>query len=103
MGGASIPDCMRMEHAKHRSTSGIAGWRSCERASPAETDTAVKPWRNFGEMRQFFDRVREQIGETRYFEELELAGVQNPGQFKTSEKALECYARLLRLAKKEVA
>ena len=71
-------------------------------ASPQD-ETPVKPWRNFGEMRQFFDRVREQVGETRYFEELELAGVQNPGQFKTSEKALECYARLLRLAKKEVA
>ena len=72
-------------------------------ASPAETETTVKPWRNFGEMRQYFDRVREQVGETRYLEELELAGVQNPGQFKSSGKALECYSRLVRLAAKEVA
>jgi hypothetical protein len=72
-------------------------------ASPADVEATVKPWRNFGEMRQYFDRAREQVGETRYFEELELAGVQNPGQFKSSGKALECYSRLVRLAAKEVA
>jgi hypothetical protein len=78
--------------------------RRVEELRQAESEPPVKPWRNFGEMRQCFDRVREQVGEPRYFEELELAGVQNPGQFQTSAKALECYARLLRLAgKKEVA
>jgi len=72
-------------------------------ASSADAD-AVKPWRNFGEMRQCFERVREQVGETRYFEELELAGVQTPGQFKSAETAFDCYSRLARLAaKKEVA
>ena len=58
----------------------------------------VKPWKNFGEMRQVFEQVREQVGETRYREELELAGVQNPGQFQSASKALECYWRLARIA-----
>ena len=45
-----------------------------------------------------FDQLREQVGETRYLEELELAGVQNPGQFQSANKALACYTRLARLA-----
>ena len=72
-------------------------------ASPVEIEATEKPWRNFGEMRQYFDRARERVGETRYLEELELAGVQNPGQFRSSGQALECYSRLVRLAAKEVA
>ena len=44
----------------------------------------------FGEMRRVFDQVREQVGEVRYRKELELAGVQNPGQFQSAGKALEC-------------
>lgn len=72
--------------------------------SPGGSEAPEKPWRNFGEMRQCFDRVREQVGETRYFEELELAGVESPGHFKSVEKALECYTRLVKLAaKREVA
>lgn len=55
-------------------------------------------------MRQCFDRVREQVGETRCFEELELAGVESQSQFRSVDKALECYTRLVKLAaKKEVA
>jgi len=50
-------------------------------AVPAEPDTTGKPWKNFGEMRRVFEQLREQVGETRYLEELELAGVQNPAQF----------------------
>ena len=65
---------------------------------PVEVDGAGKPWKNFGEMRRVFDQVREQVGETRYLEELELAGVQNPGQFQSAGKALECYWRLARIA-----
>ena len=67
-------------------------------AVPVEPDAAVKPWKNFGEMRQVFEQVREQVGETRYLEELELAGVQNPGQFQSASKALDCYWRLVRIA-----
>jgi hypothetical protein len=67
-------------------------------AVPAEAEAAGKPWKNFGEMRRVFEQVREQVGEVRYLEELELAGVQNPGQFQSAGKALECYWRLARLA-----
>jgi hypothetical protein len=63
-----------------------------------EPEGTAKPWKNFGEMRQAFEQMREQVGEVKYLEELELAGVQNPGLFKTAGKALECYGRLARLA-----
>jgi hypothetical protein len=65
---------------------------------PVEPEAAVKPWKNFGEMRRVFEQMREQVGETRYLEELERAGVQNPGQFKTASGALACYGRLARIA-----
>jgi hypothetical protein len=64
----------------------------------AEPDAAEKPWKNFGEMRQVFAQVREQVGEIRYREELERAGVQHPGQFQSASKALDCYWRLARIA-----
>lgn len=67
-------------------------------AAPVEPDVAAKPWKNFGEMRRVFDQLREQVGETRYLEELGLAGVQNPGQFQSATKALACYGRLARIA-----
>jgi hypothetical protein len=67
-------------------------------AATVEPDTVVKPWKNFGEMRRVFDQLREQVGETRYLEELGLAGVQNPGQFQSATKALACYGRLARIA-----
>jgi hypothetical protein len=57
-----------------------------------------KPWSNFGEMRRAFEQVREQVGETRYLEELQLAGVENPGQFQSASKALACYKRLALIA-----
>jgi hypothetical protein len=64
----------------------------------AVSDAAAKPWKNFGEMRRALEQMREQVGEVRYLEEMELAGVQNPGQFQSAAKALECYGRLARLA-----
>jgi hypothetical protein len=67
-------------------------------AGRAEPDGAVKPWRNFGEMRQLFEQLRQQLGETRYLEEMERAGVQNPGQFQSASKALVCYERLAQIA-----
>jgi hypothetical protein len=66
-------------------------------AVPAEAEATGKPWKNFGEMRRVFDQVRERVGEVRYLEELEVAGVQNPGQFQSAGKALECYWRLTRI------
>jgi len=63
-----------------------------------DAQTTEKPWNNFGEMRQVFARLREQIGETRYHEELRLAGVENPGQFRSTHQALACYSRLMALA-----
>jgi hypothetical protein len=77
--------------------------RKLEEARPkpavsVEPDAAVKPWKNFGEMRQVYQRLREQVGEVCYREELERAGVQNPGQFQSAGKALECYRRLARIA-----
>jgi hypothetical protein len=65
---------------------------------PEEIPADAKPWKNFGEMRRVFEQVREQVGEIRYQEELELAGVQNPGQFRSASKALDCYGRLARIA-----
>ena len=67
-------------------------------ADPAEPYTAVKPWKNFGKMRRVFEQVREQVGEIRYLEELELAGVQSPGQFQTAAEALEGYEHLTLVA-----
>ena len=67
-------------------------------AVSVESDAAVKPWNNFGEMRRLFEQLREQAGETRYLEELELAGVRNPGQFQSASQALACYWRLARSA-----
>jgi hypothetical protein len=60
--------------------------------------TLCKPWTNFGQMRQFFEQIRERVGETRYFEELGLAGVNNPAEFRSANKALECYTRLVQIA-----
>ena len=74
----------------------------CLTAQPA-SGPAAKPWRTFGEMRQAFERVREQVGETQYLEEMERAGVENPRQFRSATRALECYRSLTRLAILEVA
>ena len=67
---------------------------------PAAAGNGViqKPWKNFGQMRQFFEHIRERVGETRYFEELGVAGVANPGEFRSAQKALQCYSRLVRIA-----
>jgi len=69
-----------------------------KQAVTAEPDAAVKPWKNFGEMRRVFEQIREQVGEVRYLEELEFAGVLNPGQFQSASKALTCHGRLAQMA-----
>ena len=65
---------------------------------PGDTGPVSKPWKRFGEMRQFFEHMRERVGETRYFDELNTAGVRNPSEFRSATKALECYSRLARIA-----
>jgi hypothetical protein len=76
--------------------------RRLEELSPKPAGRAApdgaKPWKNFGEMRRLFEQLREQVGETRYLAEMELAGVQNPGQFQSVSKALACYGRLAHIA-----
>ncbi len=61
--------------------------------------------RKRGEIIQAFAAVREKIGETRYFEELALAGVSDPLNFRDRAKANECYRRMVAIARlqKEVA
>jgi hypothetical protein len=74
------------------------------RGNDAPEPEPAKPWKNFGGMRRLFESLREQVGDVRYAEELKRAGVQNPGQFRSAEQALECYSRLARwAARKEVA
>ena len=82
------------EHVRDRKLGELAP----KPAVRAESDGAVKPWKNFGEMRRLFEQLREQVGETRYLAEMELAGVQNPGQFQSASKALTCDGRLARIA-----
>ena len=88
----SHPSGAREPHVRDRKVEPI-------QPSPA---TRVEPdgkrWKNFGEMRLAFEQVREQVGETRYLEELQLAGVENPGQFQSASKALACYKLLALIA-----
>src|ERR1019366_6933437 len=73
-------------------------------AVPVKPDAAAKPWKNFGEMRQVYERLREQVGETCYREELERAGVQNRVHFQSARRALACCGRRARIvAQREVA
>ena len=69
-----------------------------EGVEAAGNSVIQKPWKNFGQMRQFFEHIRERVGETRYFEELGVAGVANPAEFRSAQKALQCYSRLVRIA-----
>lgn len=56
-----------------------------------------------GEIRRAFQQVREQIGEVRYFQELELAGVNDPLQFRTRNQAQECFNRMWLLSQMKEA
>ena len=77
--------------------------RSNATSRQAAPDPAAKPWMTFGQMLRAFERVREQLGETQYLEEMERAGVRSPRQFRSAAMALECYRSLTRLAVPEVA
>lgn len=52
-----------------------------------------------GEIQRAFQQVRERIGEPRFFEEMQLAGVRDPLQFRSLDKARETYKRLIHIAK----
>lgn len=70
----------------------------------SSTGAVVKPWKNFGQMRKYFEQIREVVGETRYLEQLHQAGVSNPSQFRSASKAMECYSKLVQAsAEQEVA
>jgi hypothetical protein len=74
-------------------------------------EPTTKPWRTFGEMRDAFVKIRELIGETRYDEELRLAGaiIKETGEpsasaLKSTNQAVDLYNRLVRISKQpEVA
>ena len=69
----------------------------------ASADGAMKYWNTRGEMKRLFAALREKLGEVTYLSELERFGVKDAGSFRSSEKAVECYERLLVLAQKAVA
>lgn len=50
-----------------------------------------------GDMKAAFQQVRERIGETRFYEELRLAGVNHPAQFRQISVARDCYKRMMRI------
>jgi hypothetical protein len=70
-------------------------------AQPDNSPASEKPWKTVREMKEAFSRIREQLGEVTYLDELERAGVKDCGQFRTSEQALACYTALTQ--KREVA
>ena len=54
-------------------------------------------------MKRLFGAVREQMGESAYLAELERFGVKDANDLRVVEKAVECYERLLQIARNEVA
>jgi hypothetical protein len=62
-----------------------------------------KPWQNRGEMKVCFARIREQVGDVAYFEELGKSGIESPVQFRSAPAALACYQRLCTLRKQQEA
>jgi hypothetical protein len=76
----------------------VVGLSSQRKPVASANCSCQKPWKNFGEMRRFFAQLREEVGETRYLEEMEIAGVTSPSQFRSSQQAMECYSRLLQIA-----
>jgi hypothetical protein len=84
----------------------IAGLQAA--AKPAAPSTPAEPeipevWTTRGEMKQVFLRLRELIGDVRYFQELGLSNVSDPSQFRTGAEAKAVYARLVSIVKHEEA
>ena len=64
---------------------------------PANPDPMPKPWKTHGEFLALCELLREQVGETTYADELELAGVSTARDFINRQDvkgALQFYARL---------
>jgi hypothetical protein len=93
-----IPDADGRSHRKSAAAEHVSASTVHEERPSDHSRPLSRPWTNFGQMRQFFEQIRERVGETRYFEELGLAGVNNPAEFRSANKALECYARLVQIA-----
>jgi len=71
-------------------------------AAPAATLAAASALpMKAGEIRKSFNAVRELIGEVRYMEELMLATVRDPLEFRDRNKAQECFNRMWKLAQEE--
>lgn len=70
-------------------------------SKPPASVLSSKPWKNFGEMRKFFADLREKVGEVKYLEELQRAGVSKAEEFRSTNQAVECYARLAAIANQQ--
>lgn len=59
---------------------------------PAEPD--ARPWRTFKEMIERFTELKQQVGETAYYQILASFGVAHANEFRDPQKALRCYREL---------
>jgi hypothetical protein len=66
------------------------------------TEGVLKHWATRGEMKRLFGEVREQVGELVYLEILERFSVKDPGEFRKSADAVQCYEMLTENARREV-
>ena len=75
--------------------------------APAAPGPELEPrLKTMTDIKEAFAGLREAIGETRYFEELQLAGVAGPSQFRTATQVRECWRRMVKIAelqRKELA
>ena len=92
-------------YVAERKLQAAAGPNKPPNKPPVATATArpatPKPWANRGEMRRAFATLRDIVGETAYYTELQAAGVRDPGEFRTAEKAEATYAGLMAIADKQ--
>jgi len=79
-------------------TSATASWSSFSRNRPSQRSPRGCHGRTSARCAGRSSKCGSKVGETRYLEELQLAGVQNPGQFQSASKALACYKRLALIA-----
>ena len=70
---------------------------------PKQWPPAGSAWTTRGEMKAIFSQLRETVGETKYAEEMERAGVHDASEFRYLNAARECYSRLVAIAQQEVA
>jgi hypothetical protein len=73
------------------------------KAATSETEVTSQLGTKRGEMKQAFAALREQIGETRWLQELKLAGVRDPLDLRYIDRIRDMYKRLLAIAREEVA